>query len=197
MAGNFIWAAGAEAIAEALRVNPALTDMHLGRNCIGDAGAQAIAEALRENWALKRLDLFYNAIKARGAKTIAKALRENSALKDLNLRGNFIGWKLWSPIDNTLAENYEARIAARLVALLVVPQVDLPWPALREIQLWLVTPHAVPSLELRGVVAAAPSDISSNATLRPPRSLRRRNRRVKSPKKGRWRRPSLLGLGGR
>ena len=79
---------GAAAIAAALTINGALTDLRLASNCIGDAGATAIAEALRFNGALTDLRLASNHIGDAGAAAIAEALRFNGALAALNLGWN-------------------------------------------------------------------------------------------------------------
>ena len=53
--GNQIGDKGAIAIAEALKVNGALTELSLGSNRLGDQGATAIADALKVNGALTSL----------------------------------------------------------------------------------------------------------------------------------------------
>ena len=77
---NYIWAAGAIAIADALRENTTLTTLDLVYNNIGDAGASAIADALRTNRALTTLYLYSNNIGAVGTSAIEGALRENGSI---------------------------------------------------------------------------------------------------------------------
>ncbi len=52
---NNIGVDGAEAIAEALKVNAVSTTLHLNVNNIGDEGAIAMAEALKVNAVLTKL----------------------------------------------------------------------------------------------------------------------------------------------
>jgi len=52
-------------------------------NKIGDQGATAVAEALKVNGALTNLNLFINKIGDQGATAIAKALEVNGALTAL------------------------------------------------------------------------------------------------------------------
>jgi len=84
-------AAGAKAIAEALKVNSSLTELDLHINSIGDEGGKAIAEALKGNSSLTTLYLLSNSIGAEGGKAIAEALTVNSSLTWLNLESNSIG----------------------------------------------------------------------------------------------------------
>ena len=56
MNNNKIGDQGATAIAKALEVNGALTELELGVNKIGPSGDTAIAEALRVNGALAKLE---------------------------------------------------------------------------------------------------------------------------------------------
>ncbi|XP_004346658.2 hypothetical protein CAOG_04973 [Capsaspora owczarzaki ATCC 30864] len=89
--GKQIDDAGAQAIAEALKVNTTLTQLILWQNQIGDVGGQAIAEALNVNKTLSWLDLSQNQIGDAGARAIADALRVNKTLSWLNLQLNQIG----------------------------------------------------------------------------------------------------------
>ena len=79
-------AEGITAIADALRVNGALTKMSLDCNMSGEEGTKAICEALEQNTTLKELDLsggnpsFNNIGGAAGAKHVAKMLGVNGAL---------------------------------------------------------------------------------------------------------------------
>jgi hypothetical protein len=82
---------GAKAIAEALKVNPVLTELNLRYNSIGGDGAKAIAEALKVNPVLTSLDLYRNSIGVDGAKAIAEALKVNPVLTKLDLKYNQLG----------------------------------------------------------------------------------------------------------
>jgi hypothetical protein len=84
--GGTYTAEGITAIADALRVNGALTKMSLDCNMLGEEGTKAICEALEQNTTLKELDLsggnpsFNNIGGAAGAKHVAKMLGVNGAL---------------------------------------------------------------------------------------------------------------------
>ncbi|KAF9569199.1 hypothetical protein EC968_002670 [Mortierella alpina] len=88
---SWIGSDGATALAEVLKTNSALTSLNLYSNAIGDDGAKALAEALTTNSALTYLNLRQNSIGSEGAKALAKALKTNSALTTLKLEGNSIG----------------------------------------------------------------------------------------------------------
>jgi NAD(P)-dependent dehydrogenase (short-subunit alcohol dehydrogenase family) len=66
---------GVRALADALKINTALTVLLLGFNSIGNEGARALAGALEVNSALTLLDLDSNAIGAEGASALAEALK--------------------------------------------------------------------------------------------------------------------------
>ena len=86
-------AEGITAIADALRVNGALTKLSLASNYLKEEGTKAICEALKQNKTLKELDLSDNNIGrgAAGAKHVADMLGVNGALTALNLSSNEIG----------------------------------------------------------------------------------------------------------
>ncbi|KJE91288.1 TKL protein kinase, variant 1 [Capsaspora owczarzaki ATCC 30864] len=88
---NQIGDAGAQAIGEALKVNRTLTELLLSENQIGDAGAQAVADALKVNTSLTELSLDQNHISDAGAQAIAEALIVSTTLNSLFLRQNQIG----------------------------------------------------------------------------------------------------------
>ena len=79
---------GIKAIADALRVNGALTDLNLELNRLGDDGAKAISDALCVNGALTSLNLAQNKLGVEGGKAIAEAVRVNGALTSLDLSMN-------------------------------------------------------------------------------------------------------------
>ncbi|KJE94948.1 hypothetical protein CAOG_08896 [Capsaspora owczarzaki ATCC 30864] len=87
---NRIGDAGAKAIAEALKVNKTMTLLHLQQNHIGNAGTHAIAEALKANTRLRELFLSENQIGDAGAQAIAEALKVNKTLISLTLYENFL-----------------------------------------------------------------------------------------------------------
>ena len=95
LSDNLIGAAGAQALADALRENVSLPlqKMYLSNNLIGAAGAEALADALKENTSLPLQELYLcnNRIGAVGAKAIAEALKQNASLQVLYLCNNQIG----------------------------------------------------------------------------------------------------------
>ena len=60
-----------------------LTSLNIERNNIDDAGAQELADALKVNSSLTSLNLGRNEIGDAGARELAGALKVNSSLKDL------------------------------------------------------------------------------------------------------------------
>jgi Ran GTPase-activating protein (RanGAP) involved in mRNA processing and transport len=98
---------GINAIADALRVNGALTSIDLSGNQLcgiwtdwrGDQhgtytteGIIAIANAIRVNGALTKMSLAQNKLGEEGTKAICEALKQNKALKEFDLSGyNNIG----------------------------------------------------------------------------------------------------------
>ena len=68
-------ASGITAIAEALRVNTALTDLSLGGNHIGAEGANAIAEMLKFNTALNKLNMQYNNMRDEGKQELRDSVK--------------------------------------------------------------------------------------------------------------------------
>ncbi len=88
---NQIGDAGAQAIAEALKVNTTVAELNLGWNKMGVAGAQAIGEALKVNTAVTELYLYSNQIGDAGAQAIGEALKVNTTVTELKLDDNEIG----------------------------------------------------------------------------------------------------------
>ena len=88
---NKIGAAGAKALAQALKTNTSVTKIYLGKNEIGDAGAQVLAEALKINTTLKTIDLTHNKIGTAGAQAMADALKLNTSVTTLDFKQNKIG----------------------------------------------------------------------------------------------------------
>ena len=88
---NHIGEAGAQALAEALKINTSVTTIALYQNNIGDAGAQALAEALKTNTSVKEIDLKGNNIGEAGAQALAEALKINTSVTTIALYQNNIG----------------------------------------------------------------------------------------------------------
>ena len=80
---NNIGAEGAKYVAEALKVNTSLTEIHLDGNNIGAEGAKYVAEALKVNTSLTKIHLGGNNIGAEGAKYVAEALKVNTSLTEI------------------------------------------------------------------------------------------------------------------
>ena len=79
MRWNKIGDEGANAIAEALKVNAVVTTLDLSGNNIGVEGAKAIAEALKVNAVLTKLNLKYNSpMGDAGEKAVRDAVRGRS-----------------------------------------------------------------------------------------------------------------------
>ncbi|XP_011270823.1 hypothetical protein CAOG_09090 [Capsaspora owczarzaki ATCC 30864] len=111
--GNRIGEAGAQAIAEALKMNTTLTQLDLQLNQIGDEGAQAIAEALRANTTLTWLKLSYNQIGDAGAQAIAEALKVNKRMTLLFLHYNCIDIFGSQAIDKACQDKRKFRLDLR------------------------------------------------------------------------------------
>jgi len=81
---------GARAVAWAFAKpqHPAIGELCLGGNGIGDAGALAIAAVLGSGSTIRRLSLRDNRITDIGARAIAAAMATNTALEELDLWGN-------------------------------------------------------------------------------------------------------------
>ena len=87
-----IGTAGARALAEVLKENQTLQQLHLQSNQIGDEGILAIARAIEYNphIPLHQLNLKNNQITIAGAMGIAHLLKNNHSLQQLNLSSNQI-----------------------------------------------------------------------------------------------------------
>lgn len=77
-------------MANMLKVNASLEEIHLGKCGIRDSGAERLAENLANNVALKHLDLNCNRVTRDGANHFAKLLKKNTPLETLNLAYNRI-----------------------------------------------------------------------------------------------------------
>ena len=71
--------------------DPSLRELYLENNDIGDGGAQALADALRVNSALQEVYLCSNTIGHVGAQAIVDAQRANPKLAKLDLRHELVG----------------------------------------------------------------------------------------------------------
>ncbi|XP_038617072.1 dynein regulatory complex subunit 5 [Tachyglossus aculeatus] len=79
----------ARILVHSLLDHPALEELDLAHNLIGDRGARAVAKLLNHS-RLRALDLGNNRMRAPGAQALAHALARNATLTSLNLRLNCI-----------------------------------------------------------------------------------------------------------
>jgi hypothetical protein len=136
---------GALALAQALRVNVALTVLKLEHINIGAEGGVALAEALHVNTALTGLSLRGNAIGADGFAAFARALRVNRTLRSLNL-GNDAG------VANSMAALSEAlRVNSTLTSLDLSYNTDVDAAGVTWLASALCANTALLSLALNGV----------------------------------------------
>ena len=112
--GNYN-AEGINAIADALRVNGALTKMSLAGNQLEEEGTKAICEALEQNKTLKELDISgdfdaSNIGGSAGAKHVTKMLGVNGSLTSVELGGNNLGGEGWGAIFAAICGNKDSKI---------------------------------------------------------------------------------------
>ncbi|KJE95243.1 hypothetical protein, variant 2 [Capsaspora owczarzaki ATCC 30864] len=88
--GEQVGDAGAQAIAEALKVNMTITQVDLWQNQIGEVGARALAETLKVNETVTWIAIWDNQIGDAGASAIAEALKVNKTVTEVVLGGNQI-----------------------------------------------------------------------------------------------------------
>jgi hypothetical protein len=77
--------AGVASLADALRVNTALTQIDLNNSAIGDPGAAHFAAALGANSTLARLNLGANPIRDAGVSALAAAVTHNTTVTTLDI----------------------------------------------------------------------------------------------------------------
>lgn len=85
--------------------HPALEELDLSHNIIGDRGARAIGKFLNNHSKLTKLNCSDNSIRAAGAQAIAHALTKNTTLKFLNLRMNRLGDEGGQAVCRSLLKN--------------------------------------------------------------------------------------------
>jgi hypothetical protein len=102
---------GINAIADALRVNGALTKLSLAQSKLEEEGTKAICEALEQNTTLKELDISGgggyegNIGGSAGAKHVAKMLGVNGGLTKISLANNKLGEEGTKAICEALEQN--------------------------------------------------------------------------------------------
>uniref|UniRef100_A0A8C1U1J9 NLR family, CARD domain containing 3 n=1 Tax=Cyprinus carpio TaxID=7962 RepID=A0A8C1U1J9_CYPCA len=109
LTANLLHDEGVTAIAEAMRVNRAITSLHLQENTLGDNGVIALASALRSNSSLSVLYLQGVSAGKSGAVALADALVVNESLHTLDLRGNSIGMEGAKAFSSALKKNRSLR----------------------------------------------------------------------------------------
>ncbi|KAG8581188.1 hypothetical protein GDO81_007582 [Engystomops pustulosus] len=75
-------------IAQMLKVNNTLQEIHLSKYEMTDSGVERLCEALQENRTLRYLDLSCNKITRDGVKCLAELLKNNTTLEILDLTSN-------------------------------------------------------------------------------------------------------------
>jgi hypothetical protein len=81
----------ADELANVIRVNKTIINLHLYGNYLGNKGVEAIGKALIENNTLRKLDISMNNIGSDGAIALAIGLESNNTLTELSLWNNNIG----------------------------------------------------------------------------------------------------------
>ena len=113
-------AEGITAIADAMRVNGALTKMSLADNTLGEEGTKAICEALEQNKTLKQLDISGTPPGcggiigggSAGAKHVAKMLGINGTLTALDLSFIYLEDEGVSTVCEAIQNNKETKLAS-------------------------------------------------------------------------------------
>ncbi|XP_027758114.1 leucine-rich repeat-containing protein 34 isoform X4 [Empidonax traillii] len=77
-------------IAQMLKNNPPLVELHLSKHEMKNFGVERLCEALQENSSLRYLDLSCNKITADGARFLGELLKHNQSLVILDLKANRI-----------------------------------------------------------------------------------------------------------
>lgn len=101
----FLWDAGAELIASALKENVHVTYLKLDHCEIGDVGGSAVAKMLVLNETLEEVNLSNNLMANGAGKQFAEALSVNRVLKKLSLAANHIGTSAAVLIARAVASN--------------------------------------------------------------------------------------------
>ena len=87
---NNIDEVGAFHLAETLRFNESLLDLHISYNQIGDKGVQYFSKALLQNTSLQCLNVRKNHFGNKGAKCLAQLLLKNTSLQYLDIGENYM-----------------------------------------------------------------------------------------------------------
>jgi hypothetical protein len=132
---NDIGVEAASEIADALKLNKAVTIIALGWNQIGDDGASALVDALKVNSSVTNINLEINAIGDEGTFALADALKVNTTVTQIDLIGNEIGESTRASIDALLARNERFRrlilfdgAQRQLLSLMCADECGVVWP---------------------------------------------------------------------
>ncbi|XP_051538123.1 leucine-rich repeat-containing protein 34 [Myxocyprinus asiaticus] len=77
-------------MAQVLKVNKTLRELHMGKHGMTDTGVERLCEALKINFSLRYLDLCCNRITRDGAKSLSEVLKQHGTLEILDLSFNRI-----------------------------------------------------------------------------------------------------------
>ena len=77
-----------EAIADLLRANSTITEVHLNNNSISDEGVATLCEALADNGSVIKLNLSHNLIGPKGVKHVHELMQTNKSLRSVDVSGN-------------------------------------------------------------------------------------------------------------
>jgi Ran GTPase-activating protein 1 len=112
--GHGIYTAeGITAIADALRVDGALTALDLSRNDLKDEGVNAVCRAIQNSKETKlaSLNFEYNGIGPVGANAVAAMVAVTGALTSVKLGGNKLGDEGWGAIFAAICGNKDSKMS--------------------------------------------------------------------------------------
>jgi Ran GTPase-activating protein (RanGAP) involved in mRNA processing and transport len=100
-------AEGITAIADALRVNGALTALNLSSDCLKDEGVSAVCEAIQSNKETKlaSLNFYYNDIGTVGANAVAAMVAVTGGLTKISISKNKLGEEGTKAICEAIEQN--------------------------------------------------------------------------------------------
>jgi len=147
LAGNYVRARGADALAQALATGPSLTYLNLSANKVGfrfagskhearrdydkmqfnysTIGAESLAEALNTNRTLTHLDLSLNHLSTKSGEPLLESLMWSETVEVLNLAGNEISKSIVDEEDERgdprLDLSNQTRMRSRAAVSLAIP----------------------------------------------------------------------------
>jgi len=99
---NDIGDSGAQALAEALKINKCLTALDLRCNRIECTGAMALAAALPVNVHLRQIDFCYNLIRDDGARRLIDGLKQNATIEQMEMFGNPLSGETYGLLETVI-----------------------------------------------------------------------------------------------